>query len=395
MAYNSLGLQVNRGTPFANTQGEGITAVAHTYKSTVDTLAVIATPGYFPLNFNQDEFSIFIRDWLFIVDSTGASSFVNISGLSPVTLTPDLFVAPSFTVTAPIAAVDNNGIVIAGTNVSLEIADATHAGILIPMIQTLAGQKIFPNGLRVNIIEGVLAADQIFIGGNQTSIITIGGALASVFIPASLIADSIVNTVAGGSLGIHNNQDGVTIIGMDTASLITGIHTNRIDTISAGGHPLVIGASSVFPVELGSVTQPILVKGGVRWDLGGGTITSYEQLIVSSTWTGPWAVGQPGFFTLNKFENIVYLTSARVPPSAATVNAPATAVGVLPAAFRPTQNVELVAQNVDNGAYTTGSIVVATNGNLVAYGNNQQGPFAAAATAGVGDICACWSTVAP
>jgi hypothetical protein len=176
-------------------------------------------------------------------------------------------------------------------------------------------------------------------------------------------------------------------------SLTTGILTNRINPIAPNTNPLVIGNNTVFPVELGNATAPILVKGGVKWDIGGGTISSYAELNVGGTWSGPWAAGQPAGLILRKIENTVYLTSSRVPPQPAANNVFATTGAIIPVGMRPLQQVESLAQNVDNTTFVTGSIVVTTSGAINAFGNNQQGAFTAAGTAGIGDINLSWTTV--
>lgn len=393
MAFSIFGFQFNRGITTANAQGQAFTAVAHTYKSNVDTLAQITAPGYFPVNIEgtPDTDKVFVRDWLFIIDKDGNTSFVTIDSLDPVTLSADLFTAIGFNVVGPVAAVDQNGILISGTNVQLEFADATHNGILSFGAQIIGGAKTFPNGIKVNDIDGILPGDQIFIGNNQTDTITIGGATAGVFIPLNLITDRISS--ATGNLSIHTNMDGVTAIGQDTVSLTTGILTNRINPIAPNTNPLVIGNNTVFPVELGNATAPILVKGGVKWDIGGGTISSYAELNVGGTWSGPWAAGQPAGLILRKIENTVYLTSSRVPPQPAANNVFATTGAIIPVGMRPLQQVESLAQNVDNTTFVTGSIVVTTSGAINAFGNNQQGAFTAAGTAGIGDINLSWTTV--
>jgi len=392
MAYNLLGLQVNRGTPFANTQGQGLTAVAHTYKSTVDTLAQIAAPGYFPPNFHTDLDAIFVKDWLFIVDSVGATSFVNITGVNPVTLGADLFTAGSLTVIAPIAPIDNNGIVISGMNVSLEFAALGRPGIVSTQPQVFDGTKTLVDGMRVNGIDGIVDADMMFIGNNQTSTITIGGAAANVLFPSGIITDIINNVSAGGTLLIHPTYDGLTLIGQDTAAVTTGVRTNKIDTISAGGHPLVIGAISTLPIEIGSDAIPALIKGGVTLAAanGGGTINYFNEFSTTVNWQGPFAGAVPGKVTATRRNNIVTMTISRIPATAATSSNVISVGGIIPVALRPLVDVFEEAYIVDNTVFGFGAASVNTSGGLVVYANAGQGPFANAGVAGFENITMSW-----
>jgi hypothetical protein len=392
MAYNLLSLQVNRGTPFANTQGQGLTAVAHTYKSTVDTLAQIAAPAYFPPNFHTDLDAIFAKDWLFIVDKNGATSFVNITGLNPVTLGADLFTAGSLNVVAPIAPIDNNGIVISGTNVSLEFAALGRPGIVSTQPQVFDGVKTLVDGMRVNGIDGILNADMMFIGNNQTSTITIGGTLANVLFPGGIITDLINNVGAGSTLAVHALYDGITIIGQDVAAVTTGIRTNKIDTISAGGFPLVIGAITTLPIEIGSNTIPTLIKGGVTLAgvNGGGTVNYFNEFSTTVNWQGPFAASVQGKVTATRRNNIVTMTISKIPATATTSSNVISVGGIIPAALRPLVDVFEVAYIIDNTVFGFGAASVNTSGGLVVYANAGQGPFANAGVAGFENITMSW-----
>lgn len=394
MSFNIFGFQFNRGITTANAQGQGFTAVPHTYKSTTDTLAQIAAPGYFPINFEGTATTdkVFVRDWLFIVDSVGATSFVNITGLDPVTLGSDLFTAGSLTVTAPIAPVDNNGIVISGTNVSLEFADLGRPGIVSTQPQVFDGVKTLVDGMRVNLIEGILAADQMFIGNNQTSTITLGGVGAAVAIPAGIITDVINNVGAGSTLNVHVLYDGITIIGQDNGAVTTGIRTNKIDTISAGGFPLVIGESTTLPIEIGSTAIPTLIKGGITLAPanGGGTLNYLNEFSSNVNWSGPFAGNVPGNITGTRENNIVTLVISKIPATAATSSNVISVSGAVPANFRPLVDVFEVAYIIDNTVFGFGAASVNTSGGLTIYANAGQGPFANTGVAGFENITLTW-----
>jgi len=394
MAFNILGFQFNRGITSANAQGQGFTAIPHTYKSTTDTLAQIAAPGYFPPNFENVPVSdkVFVGDWLFIKDSVGATSFVNITGLNPVTLGADLFTAGSLTVTAPIAPVDNNGIVISGTNVSLEFADLGRPGIVSTQPQVFDGVKTFVDAIRVNIIEGILAADQMFIGNNQTSTITIGGAISNVAFPAGIITDVVNNVGAGTTLNVHVLYDGITIIGQNTGAVTTGVRTNKIDTITAGGFPLVIGEITTLPIEIGSNTIPTLIKGGITLAgvNGGGTINYFNEFSTSVSWAGPFAGSVSGNLTITRENNIATAVISRIPATATTSSSVISVSTIVPVALRPLVDVFDLAYVVDNTTFAIGAVSVNTSGSIIIYANVGQGPFANTGVAGFENITFSW-----
>jgi hypothetical protein len=393
MGYNIQGFQSSRGNTTTYASGNGVTAIPHTYKSTVDALAAITTPGYFPPNFNVATDEVFIHDWLFIVDNTGNSSFVVIDGVSPVTLSPDLFIGGGgLNVGAAIPAVDDNGIVISGATVSMEIADELHSGIVIADPQVFGGTKTFAQGMRVNIIEGILAADQMFIGNNQTAAITIGGLSASVFVPSTVVTDNISNALASGTLNLHAAFDGITIVGQDTASVTTGLRTNKIDTITPGGFPLVIGALSNFPVTLGSAGLPILAQGGIEWGstVGAGTIDYYNVFDTTVSWTGPFAGSVPGKVTITRENKIATMVISGIPATAVTSSNPITVLGVIPVALRPLTDAFDLAYVVDNTVFAIGAVVASNGGNITVFANVGQGPFAATGVAGFQNITLSW-----
>lgn len=67
----------------------------------------------------------------------------------------------SFVAIAPIAATDNNGIIITPTTIGLEYADATHNGIVSTAPQSFAGSKSFIDGINTNTIDAVTATPLI------------------------------------------------------------------------------------------------------------------------------------------------------------------------------------------------------------------------------------------
>lgn len=149
MSFNSTHFQFARGVDSAYTQGSGMTLVTHTYKSLDDTIATITTPGYFPAyidGISGDK--VFLQDQIMITGTDG-TILVNITGLDPLTLSANLFATggPGFTVGAPTAPVDANGMQLTGSSLALEFADATHPGILSNASQVFSGQKTFINNV--------------------------------------------------------------------------------------------------------------------------------------------------------------------------------------------------------------------------------------------------------
>ncbi len=146
MAFTLNTFQFNRGTVTCPTNGAGVGTVIHGYKS-ADTHAAIVTASYFPDNIDGSTDKIFVGDLLLIVASDTVA-ISKVTALAPFTLGSDLFggAGSPITMTVPGAATDANGIKISGTTVQLEIADATHPGIVTALDQVFAGIKLFNSG---------------------------------------------------------------------------------------------------------------------------------------------------------------------------------------------------------------------------------------------------------
>jgi hypothetical protein len=232
----------------------------------------------------------------------------------------------------------------------------------------------------------------MFIGNNQTATITLGGVAANVAIPAGIITDIINNTGVGTTLNVHVLYDGITIIGQDNAAATTGIRTNKIDTITPGGFPLVIGALSNFPVTLGSAGLPILAQGGIEWGstVGAGTIDYYNVFDTTVSWTGPFAGSVPGKVTITRENKIATMVISGIPATAVTSSNPITVLGVIPVALRPLTDAFDLAYVVDNTVFAIGAVVASNGGNITVFANVGQGPFAATGVAGFQNITLSW-----
>lgn len=146
--FSVKNLQIYRGNTSASSQGKD-TAVIHTYKDLTATVANIkdTLPPYLGQGANQD--SIAIGDHFVIVGSD-TTFFTRILSLNPFTVSTDYFSGASgLSIGAPIAATDDNGAIIDGNTLHLEIADETHSGIMTHGTQDFGGEKNFHNNLFV------------------------------------------------------------------------------------------------------------------------------------------------------------------------------------------------------------------------------------------------------
>jgi len=148
MAFTLNTFQFCRGVATAAINGAGVGTVIHGYKST-DTNATIVTAAYFPANIDGATDKIFVGDLLLVVSSDTVGLY-KITALAPFTLGANLLgnAGSPIIMTVPAAATDANGITISGTTVQLEIADATHPGIVTQFDQNFAGIKMFNSGVK-------------------------------------------------------------------------------------------------------------------------------------------------------------------------------------------------------------------------------------------------------
>lgn len=85
MAFDLRHFQFNRGIISANAQGGGLTPVIHTYYTLADTLATVATPGYFPPFIDGSPDKVFPNDSIYVVTDSGTGLF-RILTVNPITL---------------------------------------------------------------------------------------------------------------------------------------------------------------------------------------------------------------------------------------------------------------------------------------------------------------------
>src|SRR5258706_3386023 len=158
MAFTINTFQFNRGVTTCATNGAGVGTVIHGYKSS-DTTGTIVTANYFPPNIDGTTDKVFVGDLLLIV-SSNAVSIHQITSVVPFVIGSDLFggTGSPFVIAPPVAATDANAIQITGTTVQMEIADATHPGIVTQFDQNFTGTKMFMSGTKFMTFGGTPTA---------------------------------------------------------------------------------------------------------------------------------------------------------------------------------------------------------------------------------------------
>jgi hypothetical protein len=150
MSFTLNTFQFARGVASCPNNGTGVGTVTHGYKSATDNYVTITTTGYFPNSIDGSTDKIFVGDTIVIVaaDTVG---LVLVTGLAPFTVGANLLgtAGSPITISAPIAASDGNGAKITGSNLQLEIADQSHAGILTIGAQAFSGTKLFMSGIQL------------------------------------------------------------------------------------------------------------------------------------------------------------------------------------------------------------------------------------------------------
>lgn len=240
MAFNLQGFQFYRGTTTAQAQGEGITSVTHTYKST-DTVAVILTPGYFHVNIDGTTDKVFPGDLLSVVASDDVA-LVQILTLNPVTFGSNIYaVGPALSVGAPVAAADNNGAIIVGNIFHQEIASDTRPGILSSSTQNIGGAKTFfanttivpavgdfggtpvTNGLQIRSISAISGVEMFNTGVSNVQHVGFGSiALGANYASMGFKANGFIGATPELAL-INNSNIGLTVQNTGIVELPEGI----------------------------------------------------------------------------------------------------------------------------------------------------------------------------
>lgn len=147
MAFTATTFQYGRGITTCPSNGKGVSTAMHGYKNTTDSYTTITTSGYFPNSIDGSTEKVFVGDTIMIVASDTVG-LVQITGLAPFTVGANLLgtAGSPIVMSTPAAALDANGIKISGTTVQMEIADATHPGIVTQFDQAFSGMKAFMSG---------------------------------------------------------------------------------------------------------------------------------------------------------------------------------------------------------------------------------------------------------
>lgn len=150
-------------------------------------------------------------------------------------------------VSGPIAAIDNKGLVLSGSNLELEFADQTHNGILSTTSQNIAGDKFFYNG--VDVSNSFL---EIGTGSGNTGIITSGG---NAFLSHYGASSAFLGESAGNfsNTGIKNvclgDKAGNSITSSNQSTLIGyGAGTNLL----SGSNNICLGANAGSSITTGA-----------------------------------------------------------------------------------------------------------------------------------------------
>ena len=141
------------------------------------------------------------------------------------------FAGSAVSIAAPITATDNNGATIASNVLKLEIADATHPGIVSIAAESFAGTKTFVNGANT-------AQSTLDIGTSTSStvgVVTKAGApwehnYGTNSLALGLNSQNFTNTSTGKNVSVGNN----TLSSITTANQCTGVGFNACRNITSG-----------------------------------------------------------------------------------------------------------------------------------------------------------------
>jgi hypothetical protein len=190
--FSQQNLQLDRGFSTSHTQGRFTTAL-HRYSDLTATIGDIKAgfPPFLGQGVTQEV--VLVNDLIFITGSDGVV-VSQILSLSPFTVGVDLFSGASGLSVGPTTvATDGNAAKINGNVLQMEVADATHSGIVTNLPQDFGGPKTFhdnltvdepPNGIIVQKAIGDFGVELITSDPNATP----GFAIASTNLPGQIFA---------------------------------------------------------------------------------------------------------------------------------------------------------------------------------------------------------------
>lgn len=322
MAFDLRHFQFARGVDSCYAQGSGVTLIAHSYKSSDDTISTIVAPGYFPPNIDGIPTDKIYADDQIMITGTDGTSLVNILTVDPITLSDNLFLSgePGFSVGAPIAPVDAFGMTLSGDVLSLEYASATYPGIMSVADQTFSGEKTFVD--HVHIGNGFEPAH----GTGPTNLQILGNeTIVGVNVQSS--AGSIMQYSFGSPTiptasyaGIEWNQGG---FGPETPAPEVAIYNN-----GAIGMKVNTNRECIFPI-------------GLKFGLGTNSLLNiFEEGVYISTFTNDLSISNTANFIYTKINGVVTLSLQNVItcPSQLAPNPDYVSNTALPASITPLFN---------------------------------------------------------
>lgn len=407
--FNALSLKINRGVACANEPGHG-TTVIHTYVDLNNPIATVSL--YFPPNLGllPDNDMVFLKDFLFI-EASDATVLAPIESLEPFLLGTDVFTGGTALTMGPITVpVDNNGALITGGILQMEIADATHPGIMTAAPQTFGGTKTFTdnvyitdpvNGLIIqktmgsfgvdlitsdpNAVPGVVIMDTALPGANFGFIYSRNGFSApnpELYVLAGNNAGIILNNT-NGTVTINNNtitdfldsrSGNPLLIGGANATVIN-LGTNTTIEFDKIFFTNSIGSVTAVPLVIGDGTTPFVqMPKGVQFATTGGTpatLNDYEVYDHNTTFTNNTETTAIINLYLVKTGNSIELRNTTVASVPGQV-APAaffSADTPLPVRFRPGQDCNGPFRVQNNGIFSEGWIEVTAAGAVNIYNN--------------------------
>lgn len=163
-----------------------------------------------------------------------------------------------FSVGAPIAALDNNGMKLTGTVLSAEFSDGTHNGIVSTNTQQWSGEKEFLNSLlsyRINLID----AGSNCVAGVGANALNMGSDSCYYGVNAGANIITGANNVCIGSESLRNTISVNDVVAIGYKSLFSATGCNG--TVAIGSGALQNNTVGVYNVAIGYNSQKANISG--------------------------------------------------------------------------------------------------------------------------------------
>lgn len=193
-----------------------------------------------------------------------------------------------------------------------------------------------------NLDTIVLVGTDTFATAQVTNVLTGTVTIPVADFPGGIVADVYNGTSPTSLMKFGPNQTVPIQIGSSSPTnevvIPSVLLVNEIDSVLRS-NTLMIGPTTLNPINIGSASVPILAVGGVSWNFGvGGSILSYQRQVISSPtmWTGAFASPTPGTIVVEVFNGTEVRLSFKtvIAAGAATPQFITTGV-VIPAFARP------------------------------------------------------------